>query len=112
MPINVNVDFKGLSTGRFNGGQRWALNAAATEMEQYVPLKEGHLRGQVATSYDCKTIIYTTLYAHRQFYAPKEWHFKEPGTGPRWDLKLKGNHAKMEHVKHAFIEGAKLDGSD
>ncbi len=71
-------------------------NQAMLDMERFVPVKSGHLRG--TGHVDGNKIIYDTVYARAQFYGgaynkKRSWHWskgKTAGTGPRWDLKAKG----------------------
>ena len=68
-------------------------NQAMLDMEQFVPVKSGHLRGTGHVSGN--KIIYDTVYARAQFYGgaynkKRSWHWskgKTAGTGPRWDKK-------------------------
>lgn len=71
-------------------------NQAMLDMERFVPLRGGDLRGSGNVSGN--QIVYNTVYARAQFYGSsynKHRGFKfskytTPGTGPRWDLKAKG----------------------
>lgn len=71
-------------------------NQAMLDMERFVPLRGGDLRGFGHVSGN--QIVYNTVYARAQFYGSsynKHRSFKfskytTPGTGPRWDLKAKG----------------------
>lgn len=71
-------------------------NQAMFNMERFVPLRDGDLRGSGHVSGN--QIVYNTVYARAQFYGSsynKHRSFKfskytTPGTGPRWDLKAKG----------------------
>lgn len=71
-------------------------NQAMLDMERFVPLRDGDLRGSGHVSDN--QIVYNTVYARAQFYGSsynKHRSFKfskytTPGTGPRWDLKAKG----------------------
>lgn len=71
-------------------------NQAMLDMERFVPLRDGDLRGSGHVSGN--QIVYNTVYVRAQFYGSsynKHRSFKfskytTPGTGPRWDLKAKG----------------------
>ena len=71
-------------------------NQAMLDMERFVPLRDGDLRGSGHVSGN--QIVYNTVYARAQFYGgaynkKRSWHWskgKTAGTGPRWDLKAKG----------------------
>ena len=71
-------------------------NQAMLDMERFVPLRDGDLRGSGHVSGN--QIVYNAVYARAQFYGSsynKHRSFKfskytTPGTGPRWDLKAKG----------------------
>lgn len=100
MGISITVDL-----GRIN--KKFGPNAkkvaeyaiakqAMLDMERFVPLRDGDLRGPDHVSGN--QIVYNTVYARAQFYGSsynKHRSFKfskytTPGTGPRWDLKAKG----------------------
>nr|DAR77056.1 MAG TPA: Minor capsid protein [Caudoviricetes sp.] len=71
-------------------------NQAMLDMERFVPLRGGDLRGSGHVSGN--QIAYNTVYARAQFYGSsynkhRSFTFSKyttPGTGPRWDLKAKG----------------------
>lgn len=68
-------------------------NQAMLDMERFVPLRGGDLRGSGHVSGN--QIVYNTVYARAQFYGgaynkKRSWHWskgKTAGTGPRWDKK-------------------------
>lgn len=71
-------------------------NQAMLDMERFVPLRDGDLRGSGHVSGN--QIVYNTVYARAQFYGSsynkhRSFTFKKyttAGTGKRWDLKAKG----------------------
>nr|DAR36893.1 MAG TPA: Minor capsid protein [Caudoviricetes sp.] len=71
-------------------------NQAMLDMERFVPLRDGSLRGHGHVSGN--QIVYNTVYARAQFYGSsynklRSFTFKKyttAGTGKRWDLKAKG----------------------
>lgn len=110
MGVNVHVDLSANIQGKLQRGQRLAGNQVMLEMSQYVPRREGHLRDSATMSLDGKTIRYHEPYAKAQFYGfigkSRIHNYTEPGTGRRWDLRMKGNSSKMSKIKHAFTKGA------
>ncbi|WP_235526940.1 minor capsid protein [Companilactobacillus futsaii] len=117
MAINVSINMKDINDmpNRVKAGRKAAASQAQSEMEKYVPYKEGDLRDDSYVTDDGRTIRYTQPYAHAQFIGLIDnqypiHNYSTPGTGKRWDLRLKGNKSKMRHVKKALINGAKLYG--
>lgn len=97
MGITIKVDLSGANKKVSNASLKKAeyaiANQALLDMEQFVPLRDGDLRGSGHVSGD--KIIYDTVYARAQFYGgaynkKRSWHWskgKMAGTGPRWDKK-------------------------
>lgn len=88
--MGIKVDIAGVrakvSEQAFENG-RFALgNQMISDMDSFVPRKDGTLRQSVHLSSDAKEIIYQTPYAARQFYV-QAYNYSTPGTGSRWDLK-------------------------
>jgi len=92
--FNVKTDVRGIPR-RVNGmtkqGQHALINQVHADMNPYVPMLKGDLRGQSTMTMDAKSIIYNVPYARRQFYIP-HYNYTTPGTGARWDLKAKAIH--------------------
>lgn len=119
MAISVNVNLNGLNglNGRINDGRKWAANQALQEMHNFVPMKRNHLRDSGTIDANGYTIHYAEPYAHAQFVGLIDnkypiRNYTTPGTGKRWDLRLKGDAMKMQNVEKAFINGANLRGSN
>lgn len=97
MGITIKVDLSGAYKKASNANAKKAeyaiANQAMLDMEQFVPLRDGNLRGSGHVSGN--KIIYNTVYARAQFYGSsynkyRSFTFKKystAGTGKRWDLK-------------------------
>ena len=88
---NVDKLFSGTNKQR----AKLALaNQMATDMEKYVPLKKGALRANLTITPD--RLSYGAVYARAQYYGTNgivSFHnYTEPGTGPKWDEKAKGDY--------------------
>lgn len=100
MGITIKVDLSGankkVSSASLKKAEYAIANQAMLDMEQFVPLRDGNLRGSGHVSGN--KIIYDTVYARAQFYGSsynkhRSFTFKKyttAGTGKRWDLKAKG----------------------
>lgn len=80
--------------------------AALRDSEPYVPRLEGRLRQTAETEsiYDEGKLIYgnaSVPYAAVHYYAPGNWNYTTPGTGPRWFDK-----ALKEKLAQWITEGA------
>ena len=114
MGVTINVDLGGvtrkLSKANLQRGQYAMANQMLEDMTPFVPYKEHHLEisGHVASNGN--ELIWDTPYAKVQFYGRSKhasWTAgKQPGTGPRWDLKAKPIY--MNDWKKAFKDGAGL----
>ena len=112
MSVKVTVELDGvkrkLSQENFKRGQYALANQAMSDMNQFVPRKEGTLR-TTAHVVDC-SVVYQTPYAKAQFYGSNGKatfrNYSTPGTGKRWDLKAKSMF--MDSWKKAFKGGAGL----
>ena len=97
MGITIKVDLSGAYKKASNANAKKAeyaiANQAMLDMEQFVPLRDGNLRGSGHVSGN--NFIYDTVYARAQFYGSsynkyRSFTFKKystAGTGKRWDLK-------------------------
>ena len=110
MGVSVKVDLGGvtrkLSQANLNRGQYAMANQMLSDMNQFVPKKESSLRTTGHVSDGGSEIIWNTSYARKHFYAPGNWKYTTPGTGPRWDLKAKTIY--MNDWTKAFKGGAGL----
>lgn len=97
MGITIKVDLSGankkVSSANAKKAEYAIANQAMLDMEPFVPLRDGNLRGSGHVSGN--KIIYNTVYARAQFYGSaynkyRSFTFKKyttAGTGKRWDLK-------------------------
>lgn len=107
--IEIDLDgvYQKLSDKNMHRGQyNMAQVMHATMNENFVPLKDGDLRSMSNVAPDGKTIEWAVPYARRHFYAPGNWNYTTPGTGPRWDEKAKG--VFISDWIEAFAKGANL----
>lgn len=103
-----------LSDGNIRRGRFALANQALADMNQYVPMDEGHLRLTATIDIDGSAVNYNTPYAKAQYYGYRETkdgkvffrNYTTPGTGPKWDEKAKGIH--MKEWEKAFLKGAEL----
>lgn len=113
MGIKVGIDFSGFeqrfSNQNLNDAKLLAANDAHQTMEKYVPKLSGNLRSESSVAKNGENVIYETPYARAQFYGVinggKVRNYSTPGTGKRWDLRLKGNKADMDKITDAFVRG-------
>ncbi|WP_426291041.1 minor capsid protein [Lactiplantibacillus plantarum] len=113
MAFRINVDLDGFmeqtSLNNVNRGQYALVNQAMSDMEQFVPKDQGHLRDSVHATADGSQITYAMPYAKAQFYGIINGHpvhnYTTPGTTKRWDLKAKSMF--MDSWVKAFTEGMK-----
>lgn len=104
--IDLGRVYDKLSPQMVTRGKRILANQAMADMNQFVPAKSNVLRLSVTIGIDGSNIYYNTPYARRHFYAPGDWNYTTPGTGPRWDEKAKGIY--MSDWEKAFLGGAQL----
>ena len=109
--ISVKIDLSGakkkISQQAFDRGQYTMANKMLSDMnENFVPMAKnsGNLRASGHVSPDNKQLIWDEVYARRHFYAPGNWTYTTPGTGPRWDEKAKG--VFMSTWLETFVKGA------
>lgn len=86
--------------------QKFFTDTCAKHMDKYVPKDIGNLRdtvvkdGEVTSNVTANTITYTQEYAHAQYTGEVNGHkiskWTTPGTGPRWDERMKS--AEMQIV--------------
>lgn len=116
MSFKINAQFNGFNNldNKLNSASVIGTNEAMRQMEQFVPMRRGHLRDSETVSSNGKTIRYSTPYARAQFYGFTHGYrihnYTTPGTSRRWDLRLKGDSQKMKAVEKAYIKGAGLNG--
>lgn len=113
MAFKINVDLDGFmdqtSLTNVKRGQYALVNQAMSDMEQFVPKDQGHLRDSVHATSDGGQITYAMPYAKAQFYGmingSRIRNYTTPGTSRRWDLK--GKSVFMDSWVKAFTEGMK-----
>lgn len=113
MAFKVDIDLDGFmdqtSLTNVKRGQYALANQAMSDMEQFVPKDQGHLRDSVHATSDGGQITYAMPYAKAQFYGIINGHpvhnYTTPGTTKRWDLKAKSMF--MDSWVKAFTEGMK-----
>lgn len=109
--VNVNIGGleKKLSHQNFERGLFAMSNQMLADMNRYVPMQKGTLRG-TGHIVNNRQIVWSTKYAKAQFYGTNGKavfvHYSTGGTGKRWDLKAKGAHGSS--WKRVFIKGAGL----
>jgi len=114
MSVEVKVDISGvkrkLSEQNMLTGRRAMANQMLADMHQFVPKKDGTLRGTAMIGINGESLIWNTPYAKAQFYGTNGRatfsHYSEPGTGKRWDLKAKSMF--MSDWVDAFLKGADI----
>ena len=107
--ISVKIDLSGvkkkISQQAFDRGQYMMANKMLSDMnENFVPERDGNLRQSGQVSADGKQLVWNSVYARRHYYAPGNWKYTTPGTGPRWDEKAKGIF--MSTWIDTFMKGA------
>ncbi|AMO30115.1 minor capsid protein [Lactiplantibacillus plantarum] len=113
MAFRINVDLDGFmdqtSITNVKRGQYALANQAMSDMEQFVPKNQGHLRDSVHATSNGSQITYAMPYAKAQFYGIINGYpvhnYSTPGTTKRWDLKAKSMF--MDSWVKAFTEGMK-----
>lgn len=74
--------------------ERMLTAQAANDMNNYVPMRDGPLRGSMSVG--TNQITWQTVYARAQFYGTNGYvvfrKYTTAGTGKRWDLKAAGIH--------------------
>ena len=78
---------------------------AARDSEPLVPRLSGDLRqtAEVNSTYDQGKLVWgdaSVPYARPHYYAPGDWNYTTPGTGPEWFEK-----AKQKHLDQWIKEG-------
>lgn len=114
MGVKVSIDLNGvekkLNSTNIKRGRYAFMNQAHSDMERYVPKRQGNLRNDSYVDKGNESIRYTAPYAKAQFYGMVNGsqikHYSTPGTTRRWDLKAKGVYVK-DWIR-AFNKGANL----
>lgn len=105
--IDVRINFKGLyekfGEQNITRGRRALANQMLSDMNRFVPRRDGILRMNTSLAFDGSEIHYHQKYASRQFYNQFE-NYTTPNTGPRWDKKAYNIHKNQ--WKKQFAKGA------
>lgn len=101
--INLKVPRKKLSQENIKRGRYALANQALSDMNPFIPMKDGILRQTATIDIDGTGINYNTPYAKRMFYLYM-YNYTTPGTGPRWDIKAK--RLFISDWINAFTKGA------
>lgn len=109
--IDLSKVYEKLSDSSMKAGQRAVANQALMDInENFVPMRDGHLRDFVGIEMDGSSIFWYSVYAKAQYYGTNGKaifsNYTTPGTGPYWDMKAKG--VFMSDWVNAFVRGAKL----
>lgn len=113
MSVKVQLDGvnRKLSSQNFARGRYAMGNQMLSDMNPFVPRKEGSLRSTGHITSDGKKLAWTTPYARAQFYGSNGKatfrKYSTTGTGKRWDLKAKSIHLK--DWKKAFVKGSGIN---
>lgn len=97
--VNVNQSLDGLidklSPDKVDQAQEKLARQVGQDMNEYVPLRDGPLRGSMQAKKD-EVSWGPSVYAFPQFYGhagPRVFrNYTTGGTGKRWDLKASGIH--------------------
>lgn len=97
--IKTKVDLSPLENSikrNTNKAKQALKKQVAYDMNRYVPMLSGDLRGSQALIKD--GITWSGVYARAQFYGTNGYvvfrKYTTAGTGKRWDLKAEGIHGK------------------
>ena len=104
--IDVNINYDRIN-GRLTKAHKAATNQFMLEADKYVPRRQGTLRQSGRVSNNGESVIWNTPYAHYQYMGVSKlgkrgWTYTTPGTGPKWDEKVKGDANAMNNIANAF----------
>lgn len=103
--VSFDSLYNTFSDSNLESANRVFTEQAFKDMQPYVPLEFGTLRGSGSVA-DHETIVWEGLvYAPVQYYTQFE-NYTTPGTGPYWDKKASGNH--MGSWERAYLRGLGL----
>ncbi|OFI48819.1 hypothetical protein BG261_05365 [Floricoccus tropicus] len=110
--MGINIDMKGvydkLSQSNLTAGRVALSNQAYSDMnENFVPFKDGGLRGMSGISKNGEQLFWNSVYARKHFYNDFSPNYSTPGTGPHWDDKA-SNVFMSDWIK-AYVKGADLE---
>lgn len=110
--VNLSRAKAKLSPQSQRRGQYAVANQALASMNPYVPALNWILRNSATIDIDGSAVNYNTPYARAQFYGfvgkggYRVYNYTTPGTGRRWDLRMKSKH--MGELERAYLKGAGL----
>ena len=127
MKVKVSVDFntsKILSSrglGASNNARKYLASEVVRLSDKYVPMQQGMLKNQRQIAPDGSQVVYTSPYAHYQYYgevmagrAPKSYTGRKltysgaPMRGARWTERMFADkQAEIEKNVKAFIDRGK-----
>lgn len=105
MGVNVSVDLSGMAS-KLNGAslknaRKEVLNQMESDMQPFVPYRQGNLMNDTAMSLDATQLIYTVPYAKAQFFGiihgSQVKHYTTTNHSKatkRWDLKAKSMYGE------------------
>ncbi len=108
--VDLNKAKAKVSRQAHQKGHYAVANQALASMDPYVPAKDWILRNTATVDIDGSAINYNTPYARAQFYGfvgkggHRVYNYTTPGTGRRWDLRMKAKH--MDKLTEAYLKGA------
>lgn len=106
MGVNVSTDLSGMAA-KLNGAsllnaRRKVLNQMESDMQPFVPYRQGNLMNDTTISLDATELVYHAPYAKAQFYGivagkyPVRQYTRtlHPRATKRWDLKAKSMYGE------------------
>lgn len=106
MGVNVSVNLSGMAS-KLNGAslmnaRRKVLNQMESDMQPFVPYRQGNLMNDTTISLDATELIYHVPYAKAQFYGvvgskyPVRQYTRtnHPKATKRWDLRAKAMYGE------------------
>lgn len=112
--VSVKVDLRGveskLSKKEFNAGRYAMANQMLSDMDKFIPLRDGDLRATGMIGANGKNLMWNTVYARAQFYGTNGIavfrRYTTLGTGKRWDEVASAIYVN-EWIR-TFVKGANL----
>lgn len=106
--VDLNKAKAKVSRQSHQRGHYAVANQALASMDPYVPARDWILRNTATVAIDGTAVNYNTPYARPQFYGmikgSRISNYTTPGTGRRWDLRMKSKH--MDKLTEAYLKGA------
>lgn len=110
--VNIDIDslVEKLSDRNLEMGQKAMANQMLSDMDDFVPYREGTLSMTATISLDGKELHWNTPYASKVYNGAPSWNWTRdfhPLAGPEWDKVASGLY--LEDWKKAFVGGAQLN---